>query len=330
MNRPARLLLLALLASCAHAPPPPPVEARAWPPPPARPRVEFAGSFPGGDAPARTAPMWKRLLDFVVGLDPAKDDAPLLQRPFGIAAAAGGFLVADPDRRAVLRVHLPEGTIEPVECAALPWKMPLAVAGGPDGSLYVADGGAGRVVRIGPDGACAAIGAGRLERPSGAAFAEGRIYVADPPRHEVVAFSPDGAEALHFGAGQLHFPTSIAAAPDQSLMVVDALHFRIVRFRPDGSVAGTFGEAGDGGGAFGRPKCVAVDGAGRTYVSDAQNDVVIVFSKEHAFELALGGSQPAPGSLTLPAGVAVGGDVLYVADTWNHRVQMFRLLPEAP
>ena len=248
----------------------------------------------------------------------------------------GGFVVADADRSLVLRIHPRAEEAVALECRGRPWKLPLAVAVGPDRSVYVADGGLGLVLRLLADGSCAAIGAGVLERPAGLAFAAGRIYVVDPPKHQISAFSPDGIEQLRFGArgegkGQLNFPTAIAAGKEDTLLVVDALNYRVVRFGKDGTFLGSFGEPGDGAGAFGRPKGVAVDPRGRVYVSDAQHDVVIVFSAGGSFEVALGGSGQGPGSLTLPAGIAVGDGFLYVADSYNHRVQIFQLLGgEAP
>lgn len=340
MRRAARLACAALwAAACAHpaAPPTAEAETRAWPAPPARPLVRFVESFPRPDAEPVRASMWNRALTFIVGAEPeSQKPTLLLERPFGLAAVERGFVVADPDARAVLRVIPREGRSTPLQCDGHAWKMPMAVAAAPDGSLYVADGAAGLVLRVAPDGGCLAIGKGALERPAGVAFVAGRIYVVDPPRHQVVAFSPDGREVLRFGArgegdGKLHFPSGLSAAGGDTLLVVDALNFRIVRYRADGTALDSFGGPGDGSGAFGRPKAVATDATGRIYVSDAQNDVVIVFSRPGQFETAVGGSNPAPGSLTLPAGVAIGDGYLYVADSYNHRVQIFQLLlGEAP
>ena len=340
MRRAANLSCAALCAlACAHpSAPTEPAEAetRSWPEAPARPIVRFVESFPRPDAPPVRASFWSRMASFIVGVeDKSQQPARLLQRPFGLAAVERGFVVADPDARAVLRVNLRDGASTPLECRGYPWRMPMAVAAAPDGALYVADGEAGLVLRIAPDGGCLAIGAGALERPSGLTFVAGRIYVVDPPRHRVVAFAPDASEVLRFGArgdwdGKLNFPTGIGAGEGDTLLVVDALNFRIVRYRTDGTALDSFGGPGDGSGAFGRPKAVATDAVGRIYVTDAQHDVVVVFSRPGHFETAIGGPSAAPGSLTLPAGVAVGDGYLYVADSYNHRVQVYQLLGEAP
>jgi sugar lactone lactonase YvrE len=220
-----------------------------------------------------------------------------------------------------------------VECRDLAWLAPMAVAVAPDGTVWVADGG--RVVRVAPDGACAEIGAGALERPTGLALAGGRLYVVDPPQHRVVAFEASGAEALRFGQlgdgeGDLNFPTALAARPDGTLLVVDALHFRVAHFAADGRFLDAFGRAGDLIGDFGRPKAVAADAAGGAWVSDAQHDAVLAYAPDGVFRFAVGESGAEAGQLLMPAGLALDGGLLYVADAYNHRVQVFQVHGDGP
>ena len=324
------LLGAGLLQGCAHAPPPPPVDAPTWPPPPAAPLVRWAGSFPDERfAPAGPSPL-RQVLDAILGFEPEKSQTELLKRPFGLAAIEGGFVVADPDAQAVLRVDWRRGRFDQVTCAGQPWQMPVAVASTAEGDLYVADGAAGVVVRVDARGACHRIGAGQLVRPSGVAVADGKVYVVDPPRHEVVVFLPDGREQLRFGRDErggeaLHYPTGIAVTLDGTLLVVDTLHFRVARFSREGQHLSSFGEAGDGEGAFGRPKGIAVDSEGQLYVTDAQHDVVLLFSPSGSFLLAVGGSGAGPGGLSLPAGVATRDGYLYVANSYGRRVEIFVL-----
>lgn len=273
------------------------------------------------------------MLEAIAGVERQPLPGGPLARPFGVAAGPdGSFVVADPDGPAVLRVR--GGRAEPVDCRGRAWSAPMAVAALGD-ALLVADGGAGEVVRVAADGSCRALGSGQLERPTGVAAGPDRVYVADPPRHEVVELSPSGEVLARWGTlgdrdGQLHFPTAIAAAPSGELLVVDALNFRVVRYAPGGRRLGAFGARGETGGAFARPKGIAADGAGRIYVSDAQRDLVLVFSGTGEFEAALGASGSGPGELLLPAGVAVSGDRLLVADSHNHRVQVFEILGDRP
>jgi hypothetical protein len=337
-RRPSPRLIAGLcgLASltCAHASPPPAVTVRpVWPGPPAPPKIRWLAAFPNPDTPGRpSASFWSRALDFITGEDPSPESAqPPLARPFGLAVWENNLLVADPDGRQVLRVHWRTGDVEPLGCTERAFAMPMAIAVAPDGSLWIADGGAGAVIRREANGHCRALGVGHLVRPSGVAITGRTAYVVDPPNHAVWRFDLDGALLGRVGErgtglGQFNFPTGIAALPDGSLLVVDALNFRVVHLAADGKPLAAFGEAGDAGGAFARPKAVAVDQAGTIYVSDAQNDVVLVYGREGAFDLAVGGPGQGPGQFSLPAGLAIGDGLLFVADSYNHRVGIFELL----
>jgi DNA-binding beta-propeller fold protein YncE len=330
-------LALAFGLACASGqagPSPPAGPPPRWPPAPAQARILFEDSFP---SPRRAPPQtsfWGRVWNAVVGLGDDRRDDPPLQRPFGIALGGDRLLVADPDLRTVLSVDWRAGTSEAVTCPSRDWILPMGVAAGEAGSIWVADAGAHALVEV-AGGRCRSVGAGVLDRPTGVAVGAGRIYAVDTPRHEVIAFSPAGAPVARVGVrgeedGQLNFPTALAVLADGTLLVVDALNFRVARFTADGRWLRSFGNPGDGGGAFGRPKAIAADAQGRIYVTDALNDVVVVFSPEGEFQLAFGGRGDGPGALTLPAGVAVGADRVFVADSFNRRVQIYQLLGERP
>ena len=90
--------------------------------------------------------------------------------------------------------------------------------------------------------------------------------------------------------------------------------------------------AGSGQGQFNRPRGVAVGPDGSVYVVDSRNSRVQKFSPTGEFLLTFGGDGSGPGQLARfatsggggPNGIAIdeNGDV-YVADTWNHRIQVF-------
>lgn len=331
LQRTIAVILLAASA-CAHAPVPasPPAEV-VWPAAPAAPRARLAAVVPDRSVRLPPLPLWRRVLRAIVGLETRSREEEAFQRPFAIAVEepSGDLVVADPDAPAVLRAR-PGGRPSPIRCRGREWGAPMALAFSGDGSLFVADAGAGDVVRVSPDGTCVSFGSGALERPTGVAVAGDTVYVTDAPRHEVVVLTSSGVLS-RFGTrgedeGQLSFPTAIAAAPDGTLLVVDALNFRVARFSRDGRWLGSFGERGEEGGAFARPKCVAVDGGGRIYVSDAQRDLVLVFGENASFEYAIGASGEDRGSFAHPAGIHVRAGKLYVADSFNRRVQVFELL----
>jgi uncharacterized protein (TIGR03663 family) len=110
----------------------------------------------------------------------------------------------------------------------------------------------------------------------------------------------------------------------------------------DLGVAGTWGEFGVGPGQFNHPRGVAVGPGGEVYVVDSDNHRVQVFDANGILlrqwgsqcNLAveescadLDGDGPmayGDGQFQEPWGIAVAEDGrIYVADTWNHRVQVF-------
>jgi DNA-binding beta-propeller fold protein YncE len=325
----ATLVLAAVAAAgCSHAP-----VARlagpAWPLPPEQPRLQWERSLPDPDrADGRSG--FRRFLDTVLGLQPGYGE-PALVRPFGLAIQDGRLLVADPDAPAVLRIDLSDASLDPVLCDDAPWGAPMAVVAGPGGIVYVADAGLGTVVVIRAGGRCDRWGSGLLERPAALALIGERLFVADPPRHVVETFSLAGVRGAAIGArgdgdDGFNFPTGLAAAPDGTLLVVDALNFKVKRFGPDGALRASFGEAGDGDGQFVRPKAVAVDARGLIYVTDSERGQVLVFDPRGRFLYAAGEVGDAPGQFSLPAGIAVGADILYVADGQHRRVEAYRFI----
>lgn len=108
--------------------------------------------------------------------------------------------------------------------------------------------------------------------------------VADPYENGFVDILPDYTlGTLGNEPGQFQAPRGIAFAEDDSIYVADSRNHRIQQISPDGTVINTFG-------AFGSSE--AGDASGGTF-----NE---------------------------PWDVAIGPDgMVYVADTWNHRIQKF-------
>jgi hypothetical protein len=62
--------------------------------------------------------------------------------------------------------------------------------------------------------------------------------------------------------------------------------------------------------------------AGHIYVADAEDCAVKVFSKTGRFEAAFGRKGRGPGEFSFPSGVSVLGGRIFVADKFNHRIQI--------
>jgi DNA-binding beta-propeller fold protein YncE len=91
-----------------------------------------------------------------------------------------------------------------------------------------------------------------------------------------------------------------------------------------------WGSQGTAAGQFQSPRAVAVAPDGSVYVADARNNRVQKFDSEGNLILTWGtlgsidNNTAEAGTFSEPWGVAVGPDgSVYVADTWNHRIQKF-------
>lgn len=216
-----------------------------------------------------------------------------LNQPKGIAVAADGSLyIADELNRRVRRVS-PDGIITTIAgngtigaagdggpAAAATLNDIHAIAFGPDGSLFIADAGARKIRRIGPDGIIttfAGTGVFGFSGDGGKATAanlggirgvavtkDGTVFIADESFHRVRRVgtdgiittvagngsnqtSGDGALALQAGVAS---PRSIRVGPDGALYILQLDHR--VRVVVDGVITPVAGNgigiyAGDGG-----------------------------------------------------------------------------------
>ena len=107
----------------------------------------------------------------------------------------------------------------------------------------------------------------------------------DPYADELITLSAEAVYGVNGSElGQFQGPRGMAIAPDGSLYVADAMNHRIQRFSPQGEPLSEWG----------------------------------------SFAAAPEGGTAPPGTFNEPWGVAVAPDgSVYVADTWNHRIQRF-------
>lgn len=325
----AALAALALIGAAAAAEEDSAAPLPAWPPAPEKARVEFVRSFSCAEDLGIRKSFFARLKDFIFGEENSR-----IVRPMAVVADGNAIFVADPGARGVHRFEAASGDytlITGPDDAPLP--SPVGLARGSGGDIYVADSALARVFVIRP-GAKHAVPLdldGTLGQPTGVAFdtATNRLFVADTAAHRIAVFDRDGRHVAQIGArgsgnGEFNFPTYLWLTSAGRLYVTDSLNFRIESFDTQGRFVAKFGRQGNGTGEAARPKGVATDRFGHVYVVDALFHAIQIFDEDGRLLLPVGQIGQQPGEFWLPTGLFIDpqSDLIYVADSYNRRIQV--------
>ncbi|HEX6570603.1 MAG TPA: 6-bladed beta-propeller [Steroidobacteraceae bacterium] len=310
------------------------VTGPVWPSPPEPARIRFAKSVDGASAWGITRSWWGRVADKLTG----RQETPFV-RPTGVAVDDGVLYVADPGAQCLVVLDASRRTeLRVTRVADRMLVSPVAVAPGPQGTVYLADSRLREVLQLDRDGKLVrVVSHADLQRPSSVVFdaARRRLYVGDSKAHVVHVFDEQGAKvatlgSLGGGPGQFNSPTHLALTPQGDLAVTDALNYRVQVFDADGQYRSQTGKVGDGAGNFAAPKGVAVDRQGHIYVADAMFDAVQIFDAEGRLLLGFGEQGQQAGQFWIPNGLYIDEQQrLYVADAYNRRIQVFQILSPA-
>ena len=157
-----------------------------------------------------------------------------------------------------------------------------------------------------------------------------RVYVTDTLSHTVMAYNTEGALLNKIGERgekhlQFNFPSHLALSKD-TLIVNDTMNFRIQAIDFAGNHLFSFGKQGDASGYLTQPKGVAFDSDGNIYIADALANRIQIFNQKGDFLLEFGGKGESLGQFNMPAGISISDDKIYVADSYNQRIQVFQYL----
>ena len=252
-----------------------------------------------------------------------------LHKPAGVAALAnGGFLIADRDNHRIRRVTA-QGAIATVagdgtqggggdggQATMASLDSPDDVSPTPDGGFLIADTGNDRIREVDPSGVIRTVAGGaggddvnvgdggpatsaHLDEPRGvAALSDGSYLIADTKNHRIRVVDPTGRISTVAGknsygfsgdgvpatAAKLDEPSDVTAVPGGGFLIADRKNNRVRHVSPGGIIATLAGNGSAGYNGDGIPATTA--------------------------------------ALNEPFGVALASDdLLYVADTFNHRIR---------
>ena len=305
-----------------------------WPTGNEIPRIRLIGSITRPEDFQITQNAFQRFWGYIIG----QEDNTLVA-PYGVTVDRKGRLyVVDTFRRRVQCFDAAAGKFNTFPSNSQLMTSPIDISVNDySGLIYVADSKEGIIKAFdGPnDTSPLEIGLGLLQRPTGIAInhTTDELLVVDTKLSCVFRFDLHNHRLQgKFGTkgiekGQFNHPTNIAVAGDGTILITDALNFRIQIFSAKGEFLRTFGSAGDSPGHFSRPRGVATDSDGNIYVVDALFDNIQMFDKKGRLLMDFGTSGREYGEFWLPAGIHIDkNDRIYVADSYNKRVQIFQYL----
>lgn len=156
------------------------------------------------------------------------------------------------------------------------------------------------------------------------------MFIADTENDRILKISPAGKPLLTFGGygygkGELNDPSYLTAAKDL-LLAVEPDPSRVVIFDYFGNYVREVG----GAGVLMHPGGLGVDGEGNLFIADTGHHRVVGFDRMGRVILTFGEQGSQIGAFRGPRDVAVFKGKLYVLDSGNSRVQVFKIVVISP
>lgn len=305
-----------------------------WPPEPDEPRVEWIASY-FGESDIKE----QGYMSSIVG----DDSTILFRRPISVAGdGEGHFVVSDQElgqafmfdlnKRQALLLGNSESTGS--------FSQPSGVAVDADNNFYVADTKTRKVTVVTNENLmlrvldlskhAKSIGSLVVDRP------RARLVVPDGIGKKVLIFSLKGDLISTIdGKGNFSFPNAVAVESNGTIIIADSYNATIVRFSLDGKFINAIGKRGDAAGNLSLATGVAVDSEDHIYVTDGRLNNVTIFDQAGNPLMVIGGAHSVRtgnigrGGFLSPQAISIDKkDRIYIADSFNQRVQIMQFLNE--
>lgn len=301
-----------------------------WPPAPDKARLQYVGSLECDELSPKLG-----LLGKLTRLVTGGSDSDQLGLPYDILVTEDRMFMVCQNIAGLIEIDRTRNKFQIHDDKKFPMSYPISLCDGGNGVIFVTDSENGAVYRF-ADGKLESFIRSGLVRPTGiAALAKRqRLYIVDTGEHRLKIYDYDGKliSVVPDGSAdsvQFHYPTFATATADDHILVNDALNYKIKRFDADGNLISEFGIEGDSPGTFSRPKGISVDRDAHVYVVDNLFDNLQIFDESGTILLAIGHGGVAPGQFWSPAGIDIYRDTVFIADTFNNRIQILHYLGDS-
>jgi len=255
-----------------------------------------------------------------------------LQNPVAVGGVDGVLYIVDAGPKVVYKYDLVTSEIEPIEEIATHFSGdPGNIYVARDHSFYIVDTIGQKVLHFSEHGELRTTfqDLANLSRPMDVIVNEktGDVLVADGSFSHIVVFNPIGKAISAIGRrgtgpGRFRAITFMTSGAD-GLYVLDRLELPVQVIDWQGNYRYSFGES-----ELLYPNAIAVDKDQRAFISDRSTNNIQVY-QDGQLIMTFGGGGSAPGRFRLISGLWVNGNLLYVADSLNQRVQVLRINPSA-
>lgn len=264
-----------------------------------------------------------------------------LRAPMYIAKSSSGVVyVSDPKAKAIYAID-DAGSVSEVIRSNDSFKIvPSGIAVDDHGSLlfmeqetskvYMIRGGGGPVPILGSEGK----GRGQFKEPEAMQLIGNELLIADSGNYRLQVIEPSLPKDMPTLAAAQSLPrvklinvqigkpyVDIASDEKGRLFALIAENLTVHSLQPDGTFKKELGRVGR---KKKPPKGVSIAaGKGLVYVADAKRNTIHCFTYAGKHKFSFGEKGKKAGYLHNPAGMAVHGDKLYIAERGNKRVQIF-------